>query len=135
MKSIIAVTALFVAASEYCQDVCDGHTACAESKYGSYCKDNGVCFGLYHNGNGYCFQPTEQDACEDFTLHPVTCSNPKATCQDICNDMPQCRDSKWSSYCKLWQKPPVCFGIIKKADGTLCFTPTDEDCEGESLTC
>ncbi|KAF4650767.1 hypothetical protein FOZ61_011053 [Perkinsus olseni] len=136
MKFVLAVvTTVLVAAAEYCQDICDGHAACADSKYGSYCKGNGVCFGLYHKDDGYCFQPTEQDSCDDYTLEPVACPEPQPTCQDVCNEMPQCRDSKWGSYCKTWQKPQVCFGIIKKNDGTLCFAPTDPHCKGDPFYC
>ncbi|KAF4742962.1 hypothetical protein FOZ63_018263 [Perkinsus olseni] len=135
MKIAFAVATLSMVVAEYCQDICDAYSSCFDSKYGSYCKGNGLCFGLYHKDDGYCFQPTEQDDCDDYVLDPVACPEPQPTCQDVCNDMPQCRDSKWGSYCKTWQDPQVCFGVIKKSDGTLCFAPTDEDCEGEPYYC
>ncbi|KAF4655592.1 hypothetical protein FOZ61_007491 [Perkinsus olseni] len=58
----------------YCHRVCDGLSSCGDSKYGSYCKGNGVCYGLYHKDDGYCFQPTESDTCDDSVLEPVMCS-------------------------------------------------------------
>ncbi|KAF4693697.1 hypothetical protein FOZ60_010370 [Perkinsus olseni] len=136
MKFIVAaIGAVAVASADYCQELCDSTAACASSKYGSYCKGNGLCFGLYHKDDGYCFQPTEQDTCDDYTLEPVACPEPQPSCQDVCNGLNQCRDSKWGSYCKTWQDPQVCFGIIKKADGSLCFAPTDDDCYGEPYYC
>ncbi|EER08169.1 hypothetical protein Pmar_PMAR016283 [Perkinsus marinus ATCC 50983] len=52
MKVVFTIAALSVAVAEYCQDICDGYSPCADSKYGSYCKGNGVCFGLYHKDDG-----------------------------------------------------------------------------------
>ncbi|EEQ99478.1 hypothetical protein Pmar_PMAR025866 [Perkinsus marinus ATCC 50983] len=136
MKFIVAaIAAIALSSAEYCQKLCDSTAACATSKFGSYCKGNGLCFGLYHKDDGYCFQSTEQDTCDDYSLEPVACPEPKPTCQEVCNGLTQCRDSKWGSYCKTWQDPQVCFGIIKKADGSLCFAPTDEDCYGEPYYC
>ncbi|KAF4681291.1 hypothetical protein FOZ60_012281 [Perkinsus olseni] len=36
----------------YCHRVCDGLSSCGDSKYGSYCKGSGVCYGLYHKDDG-----------------------------------------------------------------------------------
>ncbi|KAF4681130.1 hypothetical protein FOZ60_012572 [Perkinsus olseni] len=140
MKSAAFFAIIIGASATYysCQDMCESHEACAASKYGSYRKSNGVCFGFYHKDDGYCFQPAEQESCDDITLMPVYCPEhevPEPTCQDVCNDLDQCRMSKWGSYCKTWQDPKVCFGIIKKADGSLCFAPTDKHCEGEPYYC
>ncbi|KAF4670200.1 hypothetical protein FOL47_002132 [Perkinsus chesapeaki] len=140
MRSIAVIAYVIGVSATYntCQEMCDSHEACANSKYGSYCKSNGVCFGFYHKDDGYCFQPTEQESCDDTTLMPVYCpeeEEPKPTCHDVCNNLEQCRMSKWGSYCKTWQDPQVCFGIIKKADDSLCFAPTDEDCDGEPYYC
>ncbi|KAF4721521.1 hypothetical protein FOZ63_006118, partial [Perkinsus olseni] len=41
----------------------------------------------------------------------------------------------YDSYCKSWQSPTVCFGLVKKADGSICFEPADADCVGEPIAC
>ncbi|EER15078.1 hypothetical protein Pmar_PMAR023403 [Perkinsus marinus ATCC 50983] len=130
-RSTILLLTLGLAMSDTCQDICDSNPACAQSKFGSYCKSNGVCFGLYHQGCGYCFQPAEQETCDDSTLEPVACQG----CQAACDTLPQCKNSDRGSYCKSWQTPPVCFGIIQKSDGSLCYHPTDKDCEGAPYPC
>ncbi|KAF4656703.1 hypothetical protein FOZ61_006738 [Perkinsus olseni] len=132
LRSVVLTSVLGIALSQFCQDICDNLPACADSRFGSYCKDNGVCFGLYHKDGGYCFQPTEQDTCDDSVLKPVSCAG---SCQAACDSLPQCKGSKWGSYCKTWQHPAVCFGIITKADGSTCYAPTDDDCVGEPYPC
>ncbi|KAF4692767.1 hypothetical protein FOZ60_012669 [Perkinsus olseni] len=97
---------------EYCESSCAQTMGCSES----YCKDNGVCFGLYHKDDGKCFQPD---------------SEYNADCDDsgeVCDGMAGCKDSSWGSYCKFWQDPPVCFGIITKDDGSLCHASDDDEC-------
>ncbi|KAF4672316.1 hypothetical protein FOL47_000701, partial [Perkinsus chesapeaki] len=46
-----------------------------------------------------------------------------------------CTNSDWGTYCKVWLDVPVYFGIIKKADGSLCFDSVDDDCEGDAYLC
>ncbi|KAF4675388.1 hypothetical protein FOL47_007846 [Perkinsus chesapeaki] len=58
----------------YCSSLCDSIPSCNDSKYGSYCKSNGVCYGIYHSDDSYCFQPTQYDTCDDSILEPVECS-------------------------------------------------------------
>ncbi|KAF4662625.1 hypothetical protein FOL47_006165 [Perkinsus chesapeaki] len=116
-----------------CADMCIQTDGCEQS----YCKDNGLCFGLYHKGDSKCYQPgTNATDCDDALLEPVQCAEyPMTTCEDVCNGITGCKDSKWGTYCKTWQDPPVCFGIIIKKDGSLCFDPTDEECVGEPYAC
>ncbi|KAF4720317.1 hypothetical protein FOZ62_001517 [Perkinsus olseni] len=119
---------------EYCESSCAQTMGCSES----YCKDNGVCFGLYHKDDGKCFQPdSEYNAdCDDSVLKPVLCHEyPDTTCQEVCDGMAGCKDSSWGSYCKFWQDPPVCFGIITKDDGSLCHASDDDECVGEPYPC
>ncbi|KAF4654150.1 hypothetical protein FOL47_010110 [Perkinsus chesapeaki] len=132
-RFIVLSAACAAALGDNCQALCDSHPACAKSKFGSYCKTNGVCFGFYHKGHGYCFQPTEQATCDDSVLKPVSCQD---TCQQVCDSLPSCKGSKYGSYCKTWQNPPVCFGIIQKADKSLCFHPADpQGCNGDPYPC
>ncbi|EER00206.1 hypothetical protein Pmar_PMAR017064 [Perkinsus marinus ATCC 50983] len=56
-------------------------------------------------------------------------------CAQMCSYVEGCAKSKYDSYCKTWQSPSVCFGLIKKSDGSICFEPTDADCVGESIAC
>ncbi|EER15104.1 hypothetical protein Pmar_PMAR023430 [Perkinsus marinus ATCC 50983] len=56
-------------------------------------------------------------------------------CAQMCSYVEGCANSKYDSYCKTWQSPSVCFGLIKKSDGSICFEPTDADCVGESIAC
>ncbi|EER00205.1 hypothetical protein Pmar_PMAR017063 [Perkinsus marinus ATCC 50983] len=56
-------------------------------------------------------------------------------CAQMCSYVEGCAKSKFNSYCKTWQSPPVCFGLIKKSDGSICFEPTDADCVGEPIAC
>ncbi|EER03591.1 hypothetical protein Pmar_PMAR026268 [Perkinsus marinus ATCC 50983] len=93
-RSTILLLTLGLAMSDTCQDICDSNPACAQSKFGSYCKSNGVCFGLYHQGCGYCFQPAEQETCDDSTLEPVACQG----CQAACDTLPQCKNSDRGTY-------------------------------------
>ncbi|KAF4754082.1 hypothetical protein FOZ62_023661, partial [Perkinsus olseni] len=118
---------------DYCKDMCTQTAGCDQS----YCKDNGLCFGLYHKGDSKCYQPGgDATDCDDSVLEPVQCAEyPVTTCEDVCNGIDGCKDSKWGTYCKSWQSPAVCFGIIVKDDGSLCFNPTDEECVGESYLC
>ncbi|KAF4689497.1 hypothetical protein FOZ60_001621 [Perkinsus olseni] len=71
-------------ATYYCEDYCSLTEGCESS----YCKENGVCFGLYYDDANTCYQPGD-----------------------------------------------VCFGIIVKPDGTLCYEGVDEGCEGEPYKC
>ncbi|KAF4695114.1 hypothetical protein FOZ60_005851 [Perkinsus olseni] len=56
-------------------------------------------------------------------------------CSQMCSDVSGCANSKYGSYCKSWETPAVCFGLIKKSDGSICFEPTDPGCAGEPLAC
>ncbi|KAF4739391.1 hypothetical protein FOZ63_029259 [Perkinsus olseni] len=56
-------------------------------------------------------------------------------CAQMCSDVSGCSDSKYGSYCKSWLSSPVCFGLVKKADGSVCFQPTDSSCVGDSISC
>ncbi|EER03759.1 hypothetical protein Pmar_PMAR023057 [Perkinsus marinus ATCC 50983] len=52
--SIVVLSSLGVAlgsSKEYCQQLCDETPSCATSSWGSYCKGNGVCFGLLQKGD------------------------------------------------------------------------------------
>ncbi|KAF4654894.1 hypothetical protein FOZ61_007973 [Perkinsus olseni] len=139
MKSFAVLAAFLglVVASpdDYCQKLCDATPSCASYGWGSYCKGNGVCFGLLEKGNNdYCFQPTDP-SCDDSVYQPVSCPVVPPTCEDVCNGLSGCKNSKWGSYCKSWQNPPVCFGILEKADGSLCFESTDPGCVGNPYSC
>ncbi|EEQ99075.1 Carbonic anhydrase, putative [Perkinsus marinus ATCC 50983] len=74
-RSIYVTDALKHDVAAYCQRICDNLMSCAHSKHGSYCKSNGVCFGLYHKDDSYCFQPTDLTDCNDSVLEPVMCSS------------------------------------------------------------
>ncbi|KAF4704469.1 hypothetical protein FOZ63_015890, partial [Perkinsus olseni] len=113
-----------------------------------YCKENGVCFGLYYDDANTCYQPGDGSGdCDDATLSPVMCDDKPPvtttasttssmwTCSDICYSLESCQDSTTGSYCKTWIFPSVCFGIIVKPDGTLCYEGVDEGCEGEPYEC
>ncbi|KAF4701651.1 hypothetical protein FOZ62_004296, partial [Perkinsus olseni] len=56
-------------------------------------------------------------------------------CAQMCSYVDGCAKSKYDSYCKSWQSPTVCFGLVKKADGSICFEPADADCVGEPIAC
>ncbi|KAF4693903.1 hypothetical protein FOZ60_009647 [Perkinsus olseni] len=56
-------------------------------------------------------------------------------CAQMCSDVSGCSGSKYGSYCKSWLSSPVCFGLVKKADGSVCFQPTDSSCVGDSISC
>ncbi|KAF4649735.1 hypothetical protein FOL47_001784, partial [Perkinsus chesapeaki] len=118
---------------DYCEDICIQTDGCEQS----YCEDNGLCFGLYHKGDSNCYQSgTNATDCDASLLEPVQCAEyPITTCEDVCEGISECKDSKWGTYCKTWQDPPVCFGIIVKEDGSLCFNPADEECVGEPYAC
>ncbi|KAF4738313.1 hypothetical protein FOZ63_011293, partial [Perkinsus olseni] len=110
-----------------CSMACNQTMGCDQS----YCKNNGMCFGLYHKGNAFCYQPGGADGCDDASLEPVKCTDyPLTTCQDVCDRLVGCKDSAWGSYCKSWQDPPICFGILKMYDGSLCHQ-SDPNCTGE----
>ncbi|EER00545.1 conserved hypothetical protein [Perkinsus marinus ATCC 50983] len=117
---------------EYCEDYCSETSGCGQS----YCKEDGHCFGLYHNGDSKCYQSDdEEDACDD-SFEPVRClESPPSTCDDACSSVDGCRTSELGTYCKFWLDDPVCYGILKKNDGSLCFVVTDEACEGNSYPC
>ncbi|KAF4679113.1 hypothetical protein FOZ60_015478 [Perkinsus olseni] len=57
------------------------------------------------------------------------------SCASLCNQIDGCKTAKYGSYCKAWKEPAVCFGLVRKADGSYCFQPTDKDCVGESVSC
>ncbi|KAF4656707.1 Myosin-binding protein C, slow-type, partial [Perkinsus chesapeaki] len=46
-----------------------------------------------------------------------------------------CKTAKYGSYCKAWKEPAVCFGLVRKADGSYCFQPNDKDCFGDAVSC
>ncbi|EER01034.1 Facilitator of iron transport 3 precursor, putative [Perkinsus marinus ATCC 50983] len=56
-------------------------------------------------------------------------------CSQMCSNVSGCAGSKYGSYCKSWVTPSVCFGLIKKSDGSICFEPADSNCVGEPLAC
>ncbi|EER01978.1 hypothetical protein Pmar_PMAR007672 [Perkinsus marinus ATCC 50983] len=138
MKSFAVVATLLglalASSDDYCQQLCDETPSCASYGWGSYCKGNGVCFGLLQKGDGYCFQPADS-SCDDSVYTPVSCPVVPPSCEDVCNGLSSCKNSKWGSYCKSWQSPPVCFGILEKDDGSLCFQSTDSDCVGKPYPC
>ncbi|KAF4708103.1 hypothetical protein FOZ62_004860, partial [Perkinsus olseni] len=127
----------------YCEDYCSLTEGCESS----YCKENGVCFGLYYDDATTCYQPGDGSGnCDDTTLSPVMCEDiPPVTttastttmwtCSDVCDSLVSCQESPSGSYCKTWISPPVCFGIVVKPDGTLCYEGVDEGCEGEPYEC
>ncbi|KAF4701628.1 hypothetical protein FOZ62_031693, partial [Perkinsus olseni] len=119
--------------TNHCEEACSQTVGCERS----YCKANGVCFGLYHKGDSKCYQPGASDGdCDDATLEPVRCVEyPQTTCSEVCDSVDGCKSSVMGTYCKDWLESPVCFGIIMKGDGTLCFAPTDNGCEGDSYPC
>ncbi|KAF4649322.1 hypothetical protein FOZ61_001460, partial [Perkinsus olseni] len=57
------------------------------------------------------------------------------SCASLCNQIDGCKTAKYGSYCKAWKEPAVCFGLVRKADGSYCFQPTDKDCVGDSVSC
>ncbi|KAF4655372.1 hypothetical protein FOL47_009461 [Perkinsus chesapeaki] len=116
-------------------DVCDLSCSQTVGCDQSYCKSNGVCFGLYHKDNVFCYQPGGAANCDDTILEAVKCTDyPLTTCQSVCDGLVGCKDSAWGSYCKSWQDPPVCFGIFKRYDGSLCHQ-SESGCEGEPYEC
>ncbi|EER09122.1 hypothetical protein Pmar_PMAR024146 [Perkinsus marinus ATCC 50983] len=56
-------------------------------------------------------------------------------CNEECNAIASCRDSISGSYCKTWVQPSVCFGILVKDDGELCYESVDEGCDGTPYPC
>ncbi|KAF4683327.1 hypothetical protein FOZ60_009341 [Perkinsus olseni] len=50
-------------------------------------------------------------------------------------DVSGCGNSKYGSYCKSWLSSPICFGLMKKSDGSVCFQPTDSSCVGDAIPC
>ncbi|EER02416.1 hypothetical protein Pmar_PMAR014830, partial [Perkinsus marinus ATCC 50983] len=122
--------------SNICQSICWNTPYCGDSGYTSYCKSDGLCYGLYHRGNAaYCYQP-EDPSCNGDVLEPVSCSQDVvASCEDVCDSIPSCHASKSKSHCRTWAKAPVCYGIFKRDDGSLCYGPEDGDCHGTPLEC
>ncbi|KAF4648915.1 hypothetical protein FOL47_002648, partial [Perkinsus chesapeaki] len=110
---------------DFCEESCSQTVGCDQS----YCKENGLCFGLYHKGDSKCYQPGSVDNdCDDAMLEPVRCAEyPETTCQEVCDSFDSCTNSDWGTYCKVWLDVPVCFGIVKKSDGSLCFDSVDEE--------
>ncbi|EER05793.1 conserved hypothetical protein [Perkinsus marinus ATCC 50983] len=118
---------------EYCQESCAETAGCEQS----YCKENGHCFGLYHKGGMRCYQPgVEDNGCNEFSYEPVRChESPPSPCHDVCSSIDGCRTSGLGTYCKFWLDTPVCYGIVRRDDGSLCFVATDEACEGDPHPC
>ncbi|KAF4656019.1 hypothetical protein FOL46_008027 [Perkinsus olseni] len=56
-------------------------------------------------------------------------------CAQMCSDVSGCGNSKYGSYCKSWLSSPICFGLMKKSDGSVCFQPTDSSCVGDAIPC
>ncbi|KAF4673088.1 hypothetical protein FOL47_011028, partial [Perkinsus chesapeaki] len=56
-------------------------------------------------------------------------------CTEMCSYINGCADSKYGSYCKSWLTNPICFGLAKMSDGSICFQPTDPQCNGEPIAC
>ncbi|KAF4669174.1 hypothetical protein FOL47_002655 [Perkinsus chesapeaki] len=118
---------------DYCNEMCAQTANCDQS----YCKNNGFCFGLYHKGDSKCYQPgSAAGDCDDSLLEAVRCGDyPTIACDDACAGIPSCASSDWGTYCKSWQAYPVCFGITVEADGSLCYSASDEDCYGKEYPC
>ncbi|EER00325.1 conserved hypothetical protein [Perkinsus marinus ATCC 50983] len=57
------------------------------------------------------------------------------SCLALCNKVDGCKTAKYGSYCKAWKEPAVCFGLVRRDDGSYCFQPTDKDCSGASVSC
>ncbi|KAF4651679.1 hypothetical protein FOZ61_010272, partial [Perkinsus olseni] len=76
---------------DYCEEMCTQTAGCDQS----YCKDNGLCFGLYHKGESKCYQPgSDATDCDDSVLEPVQCAEyPVTTCEGVCNGIDGCKDS------------------------------------------
>ncbi|KAF4693906.1 hypothetical protein FOZ60_009653 [Perkinsus olseni] len=70
-----------------------------------------------------------------FAVIAAVAAATKDPCAQMCSDVSGCSDSKYGSYCKSWLSSPVCFGLVKKADGSVCFQPTDSSCVGDSISC
>ncbi|KAF4672305.1 hypothetical protein FOL47_000689 [Perkinsus chesapeaki] len=130
--TVVAITLIpSVRATESCSDVCGNTTGCDIS----YCKENGLCYGLYHENSSTCFYGVDPD-CDDTVLTPVSCGNATTIrCTNACNSIDSCVSSDSGSYCKTWADPPVCFGIKVGADESLCYDSEDGSCEGEPLLC
>ncbi|KAF4650173.1 hypothetical protein FOZ61_000616 [Perkinsus olseni] len=66
----IALTAgvAFGHGADYCSQLCQSVDSCDSSKQGSYCKTDGSCFGMYHDGFGYKYQPANAAG-----MDPVYC--------------------------------------------------------------
>ncbi|KAF4663965.1 hypothetical protein FOL47_005484 [Perkinsus chesapeaki] len=126
----------------YCQELCEQTEGCPNYKWGSYCKGNGVCFGLLQlTEDQYCFEPTDMYYsfdCNDQVLDPVPCPVVDKTCSDLCDETPKCKNSKYGSYCKSYVNQPgpyVCFGLYHSDGPHLCFQPVDGDCDGTPVLC
>ncbi|KAF4726629.1 hypothetical protein FOZ62_022800, partial [Perkinsus olseni] len=68
-------------------------------------------------------------------LLPLLAVATEDPCAQMCSYISGCSNSKFGSYCKSWLSNPVCFGLAKKSDGSICFQPTDSDCRGEAIAC
>ncbi|KAF4709938.1 hypothetical protein FOZ62_013936, partial [Perkinsus olseni] len=142
LVSVVAYLAAFAEATP-----CDYYCSLAEGCESSHCNENGVCFGLYHVNATICYEPGDVSGdCDSTSLNPVICGDPPvtttasftssmSTCLDVCDSLVSCQESSTGSYCKTWMSPPVCFGIIVKPDGTLCYEGVDEGCVGEPYSC
>ncbi|EER15892.1 merozoite surface protein 2, putative [Perkinsus marinus ATCC 50983] len=56
-------------------------------------------------------------------------------CSQMCSEVDGCRGSKYGSYCKGWMTPSICFGLVRRTDGSYCFQPGDVNCVGEAVPC
>ncbi|KAF4666468.1 hypothetical protein FOL47_004069 [Perkinsus chesapeaki] len=63
------------------------------------------------------------------------CGKVCSSCCSRCKKIDGCKTAKYGSYCKAWQSPAVCFGLVEKADGSYCFQPNDKDCYGDAVSC
>ena len=50
------------------------------------------------------------------------------SCEEICQDLKECRHGHQGSYCKTGEVP-TCFGLFEKHDGGLCYFPEDSSCD------
>ncbi|EER09892.1 hypothetical protein Pmar_PMAR018536 [Perkinsus marinus ATCC 50983] len=134
LSSFFVLGSVAAADWNYCQELCEETPGCKNYGWGSYCKGNGVCFGLLDMGGGdYCFEPTDGfngGYCSDKVYSPVSCPVVDKTCEDLCAETPKCKNSKWGSYCKKYVDQPgpyVCFGLYNSDKPHLCYEPSEGD--------
>ncbi|KAF4679970.1 hypothetical protein FOZ62_006728 [Perkinsus olseni] len=115
-SALVIAEKLLGADGGYCQRICDERPECIFS----YCGDDNKCHNL---GSAD-------------TNEVVPCGATATSfdsCTSACNSVPDCAASTWKSFCKTWLDTPVCFGLLKNANG-LCYEASP-GCTGAAYAC